>query len=457
MRKIGHFAFYSALLLAVGVMFGCQKEQTQQGSSTTAPTSVPASGPAASSAGVGDAAENWPQFRGPWGDGIASSLADPPAELNLAEQLRWKVAVPAEGNNSPIIWGDRIFLTGKGQRIMAFDRATGKLLWNTAVTAPPAKAGQEDASDESQAGPAAPTACTDGQRVFAFFGSGVLGCVDMNGKQLWANRLTDGMENGYGLAASPIVHNGLVIQVVDVDPREPSSTSTIGRAEQFQSFVVAFRAAGGQQAWRTGRPVGSSWPTPLIVGKDKQETLVTCAKPWVIGYNPISGDELWRMKGLVGDVASSPIASNGLIYAVSDPQGPVLAFRAAGASGELDEKNVAWTTEEDMPNVSSPICDGQRYIQIKADSGIIHAYDAAKGTPLWEKEIENIIVASPVLAAGRLYMLDNEGNLYVLSPKDGSILSQAKLNQPATASPAVIGKYLYIRGEKDLFCIGPKG
>ena len=194
--------------------------------------------------------KNWPQFRGPSGNGTTAAEVDPPARFNLPKDLRYSKSVPKKGSSSPIIWGKRIYLTGEGACIMAFDRETGRLEWNTALKVP-AAAGEPD-DDASQpapmgktAGGAASTPVTDGKFVYAFFANGVLGCVDSGGKQVWVRRLVSGKpKNIYGFAASPILHGDLLIQVIDQGMN----------ARAKESFVVAVRTKDGAEAWRKDSP-----------------------------------------------------------------------------------------------------------------------------------------------------------------------------------------------------------
>ncbi len=213
--------------------------------------------------------KNWPQFRGPWCDGRAAADADPPTELDLAKDTRFSTPVPARGRSSPIVWGNRIYLTGEDACVMAFDRETGTLQWNTTLkaikprplVANPGAASEPDDGEPPRpsmggsAGGAAPTPVTDGQFVYAFFGNGTLGCVDAGGKQIWAKALAAGKpKNMYGLAGSPVLYGEVLIQVVDCG----------GGCDDHGSFVVALRAKDGAEVWRKERPVSSCWTTPAI-------------------------------------------------------------------------------------------------------------------------------------------------------------------------------------------------
>ncbi len=391
--------------------------------------------------------QTWPQFRGPTGDGVAAATAAVVADLDPAKHMAWRTPLAAAGNSSPIVWGDRIFLTGEGLGILAFDRSTGKPLWDTALTAPLASgAADEEDHEPSEYGTASATACTDGERVYAFFGSGVIGCVDFTGKQVWAKRLVDHPANTFGLAASPIVHNGVVIQLIDQEPNDD------GDEPVYTSFIVGLNAADGAELWRQPRPVYSSWAGPLLVRHGARESIVTCASPWVISYDPATGAERWRAGGLEGDVAATPIASDGRVYAFSDPSGSVLAIRLGGG-GDVTQTHVQWTFDEDLPDVASALTDGQRLIQI-SDMNDARGIDATTGEPLWRTELSNTVYASPVLVAARMYVIDTEGQLSRIEPSTGAVEHTVELGETVNASPAVVGDFLYIRGAKTLMCLG---
>ena len=392
-------------------------------------------------------AKNWPQFRGPTGDGMAPPSARPPVDIDPKTDVLWKSPVPASGHSSPIVWGRRVFLTGEGMRILAFDRLTGKLLWNTQLQVDPAPPAddEEEPFDPGEYGAASPTACTDGHRVYAFFGSGVIGCVDLDGRQIWSERLVDRPNNSFGLAASPILHNNVLIQQVDLEPDEESDEL------EHRSFIVGLESKDGKELWRTQRPVYSSWTTPLLVREGPHRSVVTCAPPWVIAYDPADGRERWRVGGLRNNVAGSPVATDGLVFAVDDPAGSVLAIRLGGA-GDVTKSRVAWTFDEDLPDVASPVCDGERYFHL-GERGVLKCLDAHKGTPLWDKEFPGMFYASPVLADGKLFLIDTDGVLRILSPMTAELLGQADLGEEVNASPAFVGASIYIRGTKHLFCL----
>ena len=387
--------------------------------------------------------KNWPQFRGPSGNGTTAADADPPAKFNLAKDLRYRTKVPKKGDSSPIIWGSRIYLTGGDTSIMAFDRETGRLQWNAMLKVPAA----DEPDDEEPipmgktAGGAAPTPVTDGKFVYAFFGNGVLGCVDSSGKQVWARRLVAGKpKNTYGFGASPILYGDLLIQVVDrgANPRAK------------ESFVVAVRTKDGTEAWRKERPVSSCWTTPLVVRGPAGDVLVTTAPPLVIAYDPQTGRQLWQAEGTSnGELSASPVQCGDGVVAVTGKEG-LMALKVGG-KGDVTKSGLVWTSEVTPPNVSSPVgSDGRCYLL--ADEALT-CFDAATGKERWNLDVKGEFWASPVLAKDRIYAINRDGVLFVVST-DGKPLDKVELGSGVEATPAIVQGRIYIRTADTLLCLG---
>ena len=368
----------------------------------------------------------------------------------MTANLIFKEPVPAKGHSSPVIWGDRIFLTGEGHCIMAFERGTGKMLWKTVLKAPlPEKAPGDNELDPlaKDTGMAAPTPCTDGKRVYAFFGSGVIGCVDLDGKQIWAQRLLLAKpRNVYGLASSPVLFGDLVIQVVDLGH---------GPGDKL-SFIVALRAKDGIPVWGQDRPVRSAWSTPLLYRGPAGDQLITSASPWVIAYQPRTGIELWRAKEPTGDVAASPVACTERIYIPAGEGGTDLLAIKPGGKGDVSKTAIAWTADAAPPDAASPVCDGKRYFQIDS-GGYLYCLDGKTGKELWKPRLlGGPCWASPVLAGQRLYVINKAGEMFVISTTDGEEKSRVELPEGVSASPAILGGRIYVRTSGHLLCIGKK-
>ena len=296
---------------------------------------------------------------------------------------------------------------------MAFDRETGKLQWNTTLKVPGA-AGEPDRDEPAQpsiggsAGGAAPTPVTDGQFVYAFFGNGILGCVDSGGKQIWARALVSGgPKNMYGLAASPVLYGEVLIQVVDRG----------GSARAKESFVIAVRAKDGTEVWRKQRPVSSCWTTPAIVRGPASDVLVTTAPRLVIAYDPRTGRERWQAEGSSNEELSAstlPCGEGIVVLAGSDG----LAALKVGGRGDVTKSALLWTSDTAPPQVASPVGGGgQCYV---LGSGELTCVDAATGKEKWNLELNGDFWASPVLAKDRIYAINRRAGCSSCRPPDRS-------------------------------------
>lgn len=396
--------------------------------------------------GTAEVAANWPYFRGPAGAGI-TTLPNMPESWDgpSGKHVLWKSAVDLPGANSPIIWGQRVFLTGataKHRELYCFDALTGAQLWKAPVGTPQSdRAEPPEVSEDT--GFAAPTAATDGRRVFASFANGDIAGFTTEGKRLWARNLGT-PENTYGHATSLTMWRNRVIVVFDQ-----------ADAEAGKSKIMALDAATGNPVWSTPRPVANSWVSPILINHQGREQIITSADPWVIAYDPSTGKELWKANCMRGDVATSPTYANGLVYVACD-QTCVAAIHPDG-SGDVTEQKIAWKNEDSgLPDMCSMLCDGPRVYTLVF--GVLHAFDALTGEHLWEYETEAKFQSSPALANGHLYLLTNEGVMIIgEASKDGfRKTASAELGEGAEASPVFAPGRIYLRGKKHLFCIGTK-
>ncbi len=427
MRKLA-VAATLPIILAISLCFLCQCQPSQKKPAAT------------------QAAATWPSFRGPTGDGKAPAGSLLGNNLDSAKQLLWKVPIPAAGHSSPIIWGDRVFITAEENRILAFAAKTGKLLWDKGVQleAPPPQAADEEPWKPGDHGTAVPTPCTDGKSIYAFFGDGSVGCVDFDGNQLWARRLIVRPQSSYGLAASPVLFKDLLIIQVD-QPFDESVDPPKSR-----SFLAALRTSDGQEVWRRQRPVRDSWASPVIARLDGRDLLLTSAEPFIIAYDSVSGRELWRAKGPAGDVVASPIAAGDLIVACGDEGGAVTVVGARG-SGDVSQSHLAWKWEQNCPATSSPVADDKCVYFVSA-SGTLEALNLQTGEEEWKKRLSSAF-ASPVLAGDRLLLIDSDGLARIISTADGAVVASANLGEAVTASPAICGTRVYIRSARRLLCL----
>jgi outer membrane protein assembly factor BamB len=422
---------------------------------------------------------NWPQFRGPGGLGVASCKTAPTVwNGQTGDGILWKTPVPLSGYSSPIVWEDRVFLTGAGRQtreVYCFDARSGRLLWRKAL----------QGISESQPGPpglwgkgsqAASTPVTDGRNVWAIFANGDLACFDRDGRQLWGRSL--GLpRNQYGHAASPALQGSLVF--VQLDQDEP---------EKRRSKLLAIDGATGRTVWEAPRPVSAGWSSPILIAAAGRRQLITCGNPWVMAYDPATGREFWRADTLDGGyyAVPSPVYAGGLVFSVTE--GAALAAIRPDGAGDVGKTHVAWTAEEDLPNVCSPVSDGAS-IYLVTSSGTLSCFDVRTGKRTWSKDFAALrrtdlksvanrrtdlksvpqadsqsvpprsFEASPTLAAGRLYVLDNAGRMVILpaaptEPKDDETLT-AELGEACPgASPALVEGRIFIRAETHLYCTG---
>jgi len=392
-----------------------------------------------------EAKKQWPRFRGPGGLGICRHEGIPDAfDAPAGKGLLWKVEVPLPGHSSPVVWGRRVFITGadkKTRAVYCHDADTGKLLWQRGVKPPSSPAKAPEVMEDT--GLAAPTAAVDGRRVFAVFANGDLACFDLDGKPRWATNL-DLPENMYGHSASLTTRGGKVI--VQYDQGDD--------AEAGKSELVAFDAGTGRLAWATARPVGASWSSPIVIETPAGPRIVAAGDPWVIGYDPKDGKEIWRADCISGDIGPSPVFAGGTVYAAN--VGSYLAAIKADGRGVVTDTHVVWKAEDGLPDLCSPLTDGRR-VYLLESGGFMTCYDAAKGAKLWEHDLEMTFQASPTLVGERIYLISEDGVvLIVAAAGEFKELGRAKVGEKVVASPAFAPGRMVVRGKKHLFCFGEK-
>ena len=390
----------------------------------------------------------WPRFRGPEGTGIARA-AIRAAAFDGAEGrgVVWKSPVPLPGNNSAVVWGKRVFVTGATEtkrEVFCFDADDGRLLWSKPVEAaagPPPKV--LDAT-----GYAAPTAAVDGHRVYAIFADGSLAAFTLDGRPVWQKQL--GVpENSYGHAASLLTVGPLLIVPFDQGHK----------AGEAKSRLFAMDSRSGEIVWEVKREVPNSWTTPLAAQIAGRAQLITAADPWAISYNPEDGRELWRAKVLRQDVGPSPTFFADRVYTVSEF--PALTAIKADGEGDLtrdketSKKYVLWKGEDNLPDTASPLAV-ERWVFIVSSNGILTCYDANSGEMLWDKEFEDsAFSASPAWADEKLFLIDTAGRAWWIEPSDteGKIVVECSLGEGCVSSPAWQPGRIYLRGKKHLFCL----
>lgn len=430
---------------------------------------------AAAGAEVGSS--NWPQWRGPQFNGVAPE-SDPPTTWSETENIRFKVEVPGHGLASPIVWGDQIFIltavaadsdayvasqkaaaeklekkewppsvepVKQAFQVLSFSRLDGSVTWRrTAVERVPHESHYLDASWAS----ASPV--TDGERLFAHFGSNGLYAYSLAGELLWSVDLGDmTTRRGFGEGSSPALHG---------------NTLVVNWDHEGESFIVALEASTGKELWRTARPDEvTSWSTPLVVESGGRLQVVVAATGRSRGYDFQTGEEIWSATGMTVNTIPTPVHRDGIVYLTSGYRGNLMqAVHLAKAKGPINDTDaIAWTFERHTPYVPSPVLIDDRICFIKHFRNIFTCLNSTSGEVVYtEKRLEGItnVYASPVVAAGRIYIFAKDGKSIVL---DGGgeykVLATHALDDRINASPAIAGDEIFVRSDRYLYAISEQG
>lgn len=388
-------------------------------------------------------AANWPRFRGPGGAGVSAYL-NIPTEWDgpSGKGILWKTPIPLPGENSPIVWGNRIFLTGatpEKRTVYCLDANSGRILWQRDIESKDGK-GQPVPNVMEDTGYAAPTMATDGLRVFAMFANGDLAALDFDGNAVWPTKNFGPMEVNYGYASSLTTYKDKLIVVLDLDS-----------ADTGRNALVAYDSATGKEKWRTKRESGYTWMTPAIISTPSGDQIITSANPWTVAYNPDDGKEIWMAVSAGGDVAASPVYGGGLVL-VADKNYEMAAIRPDG-KGNVSKTHIAWTSAEDLPDIVSPLTDGKRVWTVTTE-GTIVCRAVSDGKTLYSQDLDENVKASPTLVGDKIYLLDCAGTMIIFETADQyKELGRCKLGEPADASPAFMAGRIYIRCKNNLYCV----
>ncbi len=421
----------ASLVLVVGIV-------------ATATTPAPAAGQDNSAVRMvrpdGEGERYWPRWRGPSGQGVVDDTGYPDT-WSATTNVLWKTSVPGSGSSSPIVWDDRIFLTtssnsGRRVSILSFRRSDGELLWET------------DAPDDRAAyvhnknSPASATVTTDGERVYASFGSRGMLAVDFDGRIAW-HRDLGRIDNYHGAAGSPLLYRDTVIIYQD---------------QNRGAFVIALDTRTGETRWRTSRAASVGWGTPIAVTVGDHDELIVSSQRHVRSYDPTTGEELWNCGGNLFEVIPTPAVGHGLIFCSSGRAGPTLAIRPGG-QGDVTDTHVAWKTTRGSPFVPSPLVYGDYLYLVNDMSSIITCLNAKTGETVWQERLgrprREGISASPVVVDGKLFVTNDDGQTFVL--KTGAEFELLHTNDIGTrmlASPALVDGIWYFRTSSDLLAIG---
>lgn len=417
-----------------------------------------------------EAADNWHQWRGPNANGV-SRTAKPPTEWSERKNIQWKAQIDGAGSSVPIIWGDKVFLTtaintGKvdparpapedqkkrpsnpfnvknpnttyGYTVLCLNRNTGEELWrDTAIEKVP----HEGTHQHNDFASASPT--TDGQRLWAWFGSAGLYCYDLNGKRLWDRQFGEvRMGALLGEGCSPVFHDGKLILVRDC---------------QQQSYIVCLDAATGDELWRKNRDEGNGWATPRIVRHRGRTQVIMPGTKAIRSYDLENGDLIWTCRGLTSNCIPCPVIDDETVYCMTGYQGHSLIAISLSASGDITGSDqIRWTADKGTPYVPSPVLYEDQLFFTKSNTNILSSLSAKSGKELIAQTRlpSTGIYASPVAANGHVYFVDRRGTTIVIKKSLSlEIVSRNKLDDAFDASPAIAGGQLFLRGEKTLYCI----
>ena len=452
-------------------------------------------------------ADNWAHWRGPTGNGVAAN-AHPPVEWSSTKNVKWKVAIPGRSSGSPVIWGNRVFVVtavpadsesvgndtaqqtqrsapqrrpqsqasggsrggrggqgGRGGRgpqgrrpsggggvssaggresklafkLLCFDRSDGRLIWErTAAEATPHQ------GTHSTNGFASASPCTDGEHVYAHFGSRGLYCYTMDGKLIWDHKFGQmDTRNSFGEGSSPTLEDDRILVPWD---------------HEGTSYLYALDKSTGEIVWQTERDEPTCWASPLVVEHNGSKQVIMNGQTCARAYDLETGKELWRCGGQTERPVASAVAADGLVIIGSGYRGMFMgAFRLDGQGDIENTKHVVWTLDRDTPDVSSPLLSDGRVYFYRGKSGDLLCVDAATGKHHYTAtEVPGVTstYASPIAAGGYVYLTGRSGTTVVIKDSDQfSVVATNSVDETVDATPSPVGNELFIRGEKHLFCI----
>jgi outer membrane protein assembly factor BamB len=422
---------------------------------------------------------NWPSFRGLEASGVADGQNLPDRWDGMGgENIKWKTRVPGLAHSSPVVWGDRLYVTsaisslgeatfkhglfGEGDaspdrsvhqwKLYSLDKRTGKILWDRTAYEGVPKEKRHVKSTYANATPA-----TDGRHVVVFFGSQGLYCFDTSGQLLWKKDLGvldlgayDAPEYEWGTASSPIIYKNRVIVQCDT---------------QKQDFLLAADIETGATVWKADRDELPSWGTPNIYSGGGRVVLVTNASNFIRGYDPDTGKELWRLGGSSQITAPTPVWSGGLIVVASGrrPEAPVFVVRADAsgnitlARGASSSDQIAWSRQQRGPYMPTPLIYGE-YLYVLGNQGIFDCYELRSGKEIYRQRLAHQgggFSASPVASDGRIYLSSEDGDIFVARAGTGfELLATNPMGERLMATPALAGGRMFVRGERHVFAIG---
>ncbi|HKK41159.1 MAG TPA: PQQ-binding-like beta-propeller repeat protein, partial [Bacteroidales bacterium] len=395
--------------------------------------------------------KNWPAWRGPLANGIAPE-SNPPVSWSEGSNIKWRTPIPGKGFATPVIWDNYIFIStavakeGKAGsemkpytfKVVALNRTDGKILWEKSVA-------DEEVQDRihQTASHISGSSVTDGRFLYAYFGSRGLFCLDFNGNIIWKRDFGLMQKKmNFGEGSSPALYDNKLVVLWD---------------HEGQSMIFCVDKTTGKDLWQKERDEPSSWSTPLIINYDGKVQVITAASNKVRSYNLDNGNLIWECSGLTGNVIPSPVFGDGILYVMSGYRGNALmSIRLADAKGDISGSDaVVWSSNTGTPYVPSPLLVNNRLYFLRQNSGALSCLDALTGKAFYStKMLEGmgVVYSSPVYASGRIYQPGGSGLTYTLKDSPAlEILSENKLDDSFTASPAIAGDEIFLRGLKYLY------
>jgi outer membrane protein assembly factor BamB len=398
-------------------------------------------------------ARNWPQWRGPSLNGVSAERSLP-VRWSQTENVAWRLPLPGLSGSTPVVWGERVFLNaaeGEELQLWSIDRAKGAVVWKRRLGGGNVKMRKHNMSS--------PSPVTDGRTVWVMTGTGVLKAFDFAGRELWSRDLQKDYGQfglNWGYASSPLLHdNSLFVQVLH------------GMNTDDPSYLLRIDGRTGKTLWRVERPTNAvrespdSYTTPALLRYGKAIEIVVTGGDYVTGHDPATGKELWRAGGMNPDnnpfyrVVASAVVHGGVVYVPSRVK-PLQAFRAGGR-GDVTRTHLLWSTPNG-PDVPTPTTDG-KYLYVVNDRGIVYCFDAQTGAEVYggQRLKPGTYSGSPVLAAGRLYVTNEDGltSVFQAGPKF-ELLAENDLGEYCLSSPAVSEGQIFLRTSGHLYCIGTR-
>jgi len=396
-------------------------------------------------------AENWPGFRGPTRQGI-SNEKNVPTQWSETSNIAWKIPIPGTGWSSPIVFGDRVFVTtatdeGASYRLLCLDRKSGTVLWDRQILRQ--KPGHKQVLNSY----ASSTPVTDGKNIYIVAFDGSIAAVSMKGETVWMNRNFEYFSE-HGLGVSPILYKDLLI--VAFDPSSSGPDPKLGWQKPWDKAVIlALDKNTGKVRWEGKRGMSRiAHVSPQILSVNDKNQLISSAGDAIQGFDPDTGERIWTVSSPGEGVVPSVVVGEGLIFTASGFGASAIRVVRAGGKGDVTETHIAWESADDVPKIPSMLYV-KPYLYLVTEAGVAKCFKAASGQVIWRERLGGRFSASPVWADGKIYFLSEKGITTVIQEgAEFKVLAENGLNETCKASPAISQGNIFIRSEKHLYCIG---